>query len=336
MPMAARITDATTHGAPLSPGPGSNDVLIGNLPAWRTLIDQHACPAVSISGADGVGMVLMGSPTVLIDFQMSCRQLDIVVEVPGLAMGPMNPILMGCPTVIIGEVGMGGMSTPMAQQLVAAKAAGVSVVPVTSSPPPAAAAAAGPSNPPNLDGVTPEDTKLAATPGISAQQVAAREKVAKAFYNQIGGMDDAAAEAHMSGIDMTQPVIADTTPPPESALQWHAPGRVGKYFADPGTKPTDLGIGNFCLDPNTKQMIGKSVDTYAIKPGTAYLQSVAKKVVDTWSVPLNNACPSPLKELGLPQMTKGGGKQYFMAAKDAATKQATSAATNQVNQWMSS
>jgi uncharacterized Zn-binding protein involved in type VI secretion len=76
--------------------------MIGGLPAWRALIDQHACPAVSISGADGVGSVLMGSPTVLINGMMACRQLDIVVEVPGLAMGPMDPILMGCPTVIIG------------------------------------------------------------------------------------------------------------------------------------------------------------------------------------------------------------------------------------------
>jgi uncharacterized Zn-binding protein involved in type VI secretion len=102
MPPAARVTDLTTHGAPLSPGPGSEDVLIGNLPAWRTMIDQHACPLVSVSGADGVGSVIIGSLTVMIDFQMACRLGDIVVEKPGLAMGPMNPIIMGEPTVIIG------------------------------------------------------------------------------------------------------------------------------------------------------------------------------------------------------------------------------------------
>ena len=107
MPPAARITDPTTHGAPLSPGPGSPDVLIGSLPAWRALIDQHACPAVSISGADGVGMVMMGSPTVLINNMMACRLGDIVVEVPGLAMGPANPIIMGEMTVMIGVTGQG-------------------------------------------------------------------------------------------------------------------------------------------------------------------------------------------------------------------------------------
>jgi uncharacterized Zn-binding protein involved in type VI secretion len=102
MPLAARVSDPTTHGAPLSPGPGAVNVLIGGMPAWRASIDQHACPAASISGADGVGSVMMGSPTVLINGQMACRQGDIVVEVPGLAMGPANPIILGCPTVIIG------------------------------------------------------------------------------------------------------------------------------------------------------------------------------------------------------------------------------------------
>jgi uncharacterized Zn-binding protein involved in type VI secretion len=102
MPPAARITDLTTHGTPLAPGPGSVDVLIGGLPAWRTNIDQHACPMVNVSGADGIGAVVVGSVTVMIDFQFACRIGDIVVEKPGLAMGPVNPIVMGCPTVIIG------------------------------------------------------------------------------------------------------------------------------------------------------------------------------------------------------------------------------------------
>lgn len=34
---AARITDMTAHGSPLAPGPGSTNVLIGGLPAWRGL-----------------------------------------------------------------------------------------------------------------------------------------------------------------------------------------------------------------------------------------------------------------------------------------------------------
>lgn len=103
MPPAARLGDPTTHGSPLFPGMGSMDVIIGYQPAWRTNIDMHACPAVTPAGtADGMGFVVVGSKTVLIDFQMACRQFDVVQETPGAAMGPMNPIAMGCPTVIIG------------------------------------------------------------------------------------------------------------------------------------------------------------------------------------------------------------------------------------------
>ena len=98
MPAAARVGDMTSHGTPLSPGPGSPNVLIGFLPAWRTVIDFHACPIVKGVVPDVGGFVVVGSPTVLINFQMACRVNDMVVEIPG---GP-NPIVMGCFTVIIG------------------------------------------------------------------------------------------------------------------------------------------------------------------------------------------------------------------------------------------
>lgn len=102
MSPAARLSDMTTHGTPLAPGTGSPDVLIGDLPAWRAIVDQHACAAVSLTGADGVGSVLVGSLTVYINMQQACRMGDIVVEKPGSVLGPMNPIVQGCPTVLIG------------------------------------------------------------------------------------------------------------------------------------------------------------------------------------------------------------------------------------------
>lgn len=37
MPPAARVTDQTSHGTPLSPGPGSPNVFIGGLPVWRAV-----------------------------------------------------------------------------------------------------------------------------------------------------------------------------------------------------------------------------------------------------------------------------------------------------------
>lgn len=96
--MAARVGDPTTHGSPLFPGPGSPNVLIGYMPAWRALADFHACPVVKGVVPDVGGVVVMGSPTVFINFMMACRVMDQVVEIPG---GP-NPIAMGCPTVFIG------------------------------------------------------------------------------------------------------------------------------------------------------------------------------------------------------------------------------------------
>ncbi len=95
---AARLGDLTSHGSPLAPGIGSTDVLIGGMPAWRALIDFHACPIVKGLVPDVGGVVMVGSPTVMIDFMMACRVMDMVVEIPG---GP-NPIVMGCFTVLIG------------------------------------------------------------------------------------------------------------------------------------------------------------------------------------------------------------------------------------------
>src|SRR5437763_920570 len=97
MSMAARIGDTTSHGSPLGPGPGSANVLIGNLPAWRATSDTHACPLV-----DGVkphvgGVVTMGSMTVLINDLPAARQGDMITE----AAAP-NSIVMGCATVLIG------------------------------------------------------------------------------------------------------------------------------------------------------------------------------------------------------------------------------------------
>jgi len=160
---AARITDAVAHPLPpvLTGGPGSPNVLIGNLPAWRgiplasagailaakavseagikaaeaatlaaagtpglpaaKLAEEttKATAAASMSstivgragGADihncatplpvpphGPGVVIGGSPTVLINGLPASRLGDTIVE----ALGPPNKILAGCATVLIG------------------------------------------------------------------------------------------------------------------------------------------------------------------------------------------------------------------------------------------
>lgn len=163
MPPAARITDPVSHPLPpiLTPGPGSPNVLIGFLPAWRgiplaavaalvsaksaatatvqaaeaaavaaaptpggpaaraaaettkgavaaqmsaminaagAMADKHMCTTPLPTPPHGVGVVINGSPTVLINNLPACRLGDTVLE----ALGPPNSIAKGLPSVIIG------------------------------------------------------------------------------------------------------------------------------------------------------------------------------------------------------------------------------------------
>jgi uncharacterized Zn-binding protein involved in type VI secretion len=101
MPPAARVTDMHVcpmvtgiipHvGGPILP-PGAPTVLIGFLPAAR-MSDMLTC----VGPPD---VIVMGSPTVLIDFLMAARMGDPT------AHG--GTIILGEPTVMIGESGGGG------------------------------------------------------------------------------------------------------------------------------------------------------------------------------------------------------------------------------------
>jgi len=94
---AARVGDQTSHGTPLSPGPGSANVCIGGKPAWRALSDVHTCPLSTGPVPHVGGAVSIGSVTVRINGMPAARQGDLVVEV-----GPPNAIAVGAPTVLIG------------------------------------------------------------------------------------------------------------------------------------------------------------------------------------------------------------------------------------------
>ena len=94
---AARVGDSTAHGTPLAPGPGSTNVLIAGLPAWRVGMDFHACPLFTGLVPHVGGMVAIGSTTVLINNMPAARMGDSIVE-----GGPPNSIAMGEATVLIG------------------------------------------------------------------------------------------------------------------------------------------------------------------------------------------------------------------------------------------
>jgi len=100
MPFAARIGDITSHGKPLGPGPGSPNVIIGKMPAWRAGMDFHMCPILIAPPAPAThvgGVVAKGSANVFINKMPAARQGDMIIEA-----GPPNTITMGCPTVNIG------------------------------------------------------------------------------------------------------------------------------------------------------------------------------------------------------------------------------------------
>jgi uncharacterized Zn-binding protein involved in type VI secretion len=94
---AARVTDQTSHGTPLFPGPGSPTVLIGGRPAWRAGSDVHTCPLSDGPKPHGGGIVVVGSTTVFINGLPAVRQGDQILEA-----GPPNVIAIGAPTVLIG------------------------------------------------------------------------------------------------------------------------------------------------------------------------------------------------------------------------------------------
>lgn len=93
---AARVGDSTSHGAPLGPGPGCPNVLIGGMPAWR-VGDMHACPLFDGPKPHVGGAVAVGSVSVLIGGQPAARLGDAVLEA-----GAPDPIASGATNVLVG------------------------------------------------------------------------------------------------------------------------------------------------------------------------------------------------------------------------------------------
>jgi uncharacterized Zn-binding protein involved in type VI secretion len=101
---AARLGDMTAHGGTIT-GPGCPTVLIGGMPA-ATMGDMHVCPMVT-PGTPPIphvgGPITLGSAGVLIGGKPAARMGDMAV-----CVGPPSSIILGCMTVLIGEVGGGG------------------------------------------------------------------------------------------------------------------------------------------------------------------------------------------------------------------------------------
>ncbi|MCB9596653.1 MAG: type VI secretion system tip protein VgrG [Sandaracinaceae bacterium] len=162
---------------------------------------------------------------------------------------------------------------------------------------------------------TKKEQRLAASPGNSPEQIAARKKVAAHHYQtygkkydrntgQVRKLNASEMQSELACIDYNQPVIAGPPPPiPSTLSQYQAPGgRRGGYFAPPGTSPSALGIGANGTDysQNPPAVVPKTSSDYQMSPQTHYLQSTAAPCNDTWSTK------------GTPQPAAGGGTQYYV------------------------
>jgi uncharacterized Zn-binding protein involved in type VI secretion len=103
---AARLGDPTAHGGAIT-GPGVPTVLIGKMPA-ATMGDMHVCPMVTPATPPIPhvgGPITLGSTGVFIGKKPAARMGDMAV-----CVGPPSTVIMGCPTVMIGEAGSGSQA----------------------------------------------------------------------------------------------------------------------------------------------------------------------------------------------------------------------------------
>jgi RHS repeat-associated protein len=120
-----------------------------------------------------------------------------------------------------------------------------------------------------------------------------RQTIARIFYSSATTWSDSKIALHLRGIDFNQPVSVVTLPAGTSLIQYQFPrGRIGNYFAPPGTPAHQLGI-------YTSGLVGNS---YVLPHPVQALQSTAASVIDDWS----------MSGFGWRIQTQGGGPQFFI------------------------
>jgi uncharacterized Zn-binding protein involved in type VI secretion len=97
---AARLTDPTVHGGLISVG--CPTVLIGNQPAAR-IGDMHTCPMLTGVVPHVGGPLVLGSFTVIVGGVPQSRVNDMLI-----CVGPPDTVLIGEPTVLVGNAGSAG------------------------------------------------------------------------------------------------------------------------------------------------------------------------------------------------------------------------------------
>ena len=246
------------------------------MPPAARITDMHVCPMVTGVVPHVGGPILPPcEPTVLIGGLPAARITDMAT-----CVGPPDIIVMGSPTVLIGGLMAARIGDPTAHGGNIILGCFTVIIGEAGAPSPSVAS------------LPPVPVQLAAAPGNSADQMAAREFVARAFYTEnCPSMSPAQIESHVRCIDFNQPVQIVKIPPPDSLVRWGAPGSKGQYYTDdPTAKPTDLGV------PDTAGTLKQ--ETHAVAGPMTCLKSTAAGVKADWVEP--------------PVQTAGGKTQYFI------------------------
>jgi uncharacterized Zn-binding protein involved in type VI secretion len=130
MPAAARVTDITVHGSPMVPGTGSNNVLVGNLPAWRAMSPAAVASFVALVAQILVNVnklvTAISTNNVLAAAKVGKDLADQIPQAVGM-IGAMDKII--CPMLLLRISGpphgmgvmIGGSSTVMINNLPAGR-----------------------------------------------------------------------------------------------------------------------------------------------------------------------------------------------------------------------
>ena len=134
---------------------------------------------------------------------------------------------------------------------------------------------------------------------ITVEQLAARKSLATDFYKS-SGMPEFKIDGHLEGINFEKPVNVKTLKKGTVVEQWQLPGvSQGNYYADPGSKPTELGISAEARNRNTGKVEKKVANKYIVTKDIEVLESTAAPYPDKHSMP-----PKVIK-------TDGGATQYM-------------------------
>ncbi len=150
---------------------------------------------------------------------------------------------------------------------------------------------------------TQKDIDLAKKSGKSAEQIAARKRIASHFYEK-QGFDPDTIPAHLEGVDLNKPVGVVKLKEGTKLKQLQIPGAPqGNYYTTPDTPADKLGISLKVKHKETGKIIERIEGGYIVKQDIDALSSTTADILDNWSIP------------GESIVTKGGGKQYFSTNK---------------------